>query len=465
MTDRLGIVVISIGLLIGAAIPLVAWAGNTKVYLFIPFVMISLLVAFLRPAWALWFIGVWIHFQHLLTHDLGLIPRAGTWLDEGILLLLLIRMIFVVIRRNKWFRTPVEPLFWAFLSLGIVSSLANRVQPVHAVLGLRSLLQYIVFFYIVLNSGFKEIDLKIFVQILFTIVLLQVPVAFAQFLRTRSAFEPDRVYGTLALGWGNHLGLYLAAFVCLFLGIYRITKTRRYLIASLLSGFGMVLTSSRAALWFLLPCLLFMFGRELLARPALFARVISILVVIAVSIGVYYAEKPGGLEAGLQEIKPDQLFREQMDIYYSPGRIRYLIIGWELLWTEAASPLIGVGPSRFSSGAGDYLRAPLLERVTYGAYSTKIPSQIVAIGVEYGMLGLIIAVGMYFVLIVQNEWLFRSLSDPFWKGIALGMRGLLILALLGAWTENIWEVQPFAYIPWFFASATFLKNSFKERGH
>jgi hypothetical protein len=131
------------------------------------------------------------------------------------------------------------------------------------------------------------------------------------------------------------------------------------------------------------------------------------------------------------------------------GRLYYS--GWIAERMAARGPAalgLGVGPSRFSSSAGAWLRAPLLEEATRGGHSPIIPGQVIATLSEYGLLGgatfaWLVLAG---VALAWRAW--RAAPDGLPGGLRRGVFAAALFLVVGTPLENVWELPHVAWLAW-----------------
>lgn len=413
---------------------------------------------FWYPVFALYLIAFWNPFQYYLTKNTGLLPSWSIWLEDLSVYLLFLVTLVVIIRKNGRVRTTsVDPWILMFLAIATVSTIYNYVNPIYVAAGLRSQLQYVLLFLVIVNLDFSETTLKRFFLISLSIALLQAPVSVAQFLQEGvGRYNPDAVFGTFAWGYANIVGYYLLIFVLVLAGLGMTAKhySRLYFLSALVLLVPIILTSSRATIFFFLIGMVLLLGKRLFSKRVLITFPI-LVIALAIFVMIYYGNRLGDAQT---ELDPRKLVAEQLDNVNSPGRLRYLEITYNLMKNDAATLLVGFGPGTYASTAGTGLRAPLLVKVTENNYSPNIQSQAVAVLGEYGLLGTAVLVCMYITVLLMMFRASVKLTDPFWKGIAVGMRAVSVVFILGIFTERLWEIQPIPYYYWFFAAAVYLAS-------
>lgn len=408
---------------------------------------------------AFYFIAIWNPLQYFFTRHLGVLPLYARWFDDAAVLLLAIFATIKILKtRGKSPRLLSFFLVFSFLTLAIISSIANEISMNEFIAGLRPQLMYIVFFYSIIILDYSEKTLKTFFALSTIMALVQLPVGLYQFIqRGVGVFNPDFVFGTFAMGWANILSHYLLIFVFIFLGL-AVNKSKYrsgYVLMVILLVFGLILTGGRASIFFLLIGTAIIFRNNLLNKKVLSSLIIFVVVTI-IFLNFYYNQRPITLQT---ELNLKGLLSEQLNHLTSPGRLHYLFYTWELIQQNWGSFLWGFGPASYASTAGSALNARLLLQATEGAYSPFIQSQIVAVLGEYGLLGTVLLFAIHIHSMLGLLRFGKVLKSKFWGGVYKGFIALSCYYIfLGVWVEKIWETQPIPYYYWFFAASLYLMS-------
>ncbi len=370
----------------------------------------------------LYVVAFWLPLQYLPTRALHLLPLGFIWLDDAALVLAAVLAGALAATGDRArLRTPLDIPVAACVAVGVASAAMNRVSPAHLVLGLRGPLQHVLAFYALWYLRPPRRHLIRLAGLSLALALVQVPVTVVQFLATRTAMSRDLVYGTFWAGASNSIAYYLLFFILPLLGLAAARPEQRRALAAagaLLVPF--VLASSRGAL------------------------------AGALGLGLFYAYKPaieGHEIAG--ELSPRRFYIEQWNRDKGMGRLYYARwIAERMAGRGPATLALGVGPSRFSSSAGSYLRPPLLDEATAGGHSPMIPGQLVATFSEYGFLGLLafgwlVASG---ILLARRSWA----ADPGAPdaGLRRGLYAATLFLVVGMPLENVWELPHVAVLAW-----------------
>ncbi len=400
----------------------------------------------------LYVVAFWLPLQYLPTRTLHLLPLGFIWIDDAALVLAAaVAFALTATGDRARLRTPLDLPVAACIAVGVASAVLNRVSPTHLALGLRGPLQPVLTFYALWCLRPPARHFARLAALSLALALLQVPVTLVQFLATRTAMSRDLVYGTFWAGASNSIAYYLLFFILPLLGLAAARPERRrslFAVAALLVPF--VLASSRGAL-LILPLLALVATWPVLRhRPRALRGVAALVVVAGLGLALFYAYKPaieGHEIAG--ELSPRRFYIEQWNRDKGMGRLYYS--RWIALRMAARGPAalaLGVGPSRFSSSAGSYLRASLLEEATRGGHSPIIPGQLTATFSEYGLVGLaafawLVGTG---ILLARRSWAADPGSPE--AGLRRGIYAAALFLVLGTVMENVWELPHVAVLAW-----------------
>ncbi len=399
----------------------------------------------------LYLVAFWLPLQYLPTRTLHVLPLAFIWLDDVALAGAVALGALLAWRRHPArLRSPLDVPVALCIAAGVASAVVNHVSPGHLLLALRGPLEPVLAFYVIWLLRPPRRHLLALAALSLGLALLQVPVTLAQFALTRSDMSRDLVFGTFWIGASNSMAFYLLFFLLPLVALAAARPERRaplYAAAALMVPF--VLSSSRGAL-LILPLLVLAAVWPQLRRPAGLSGLAALVLAAAVGLGLFYAYKPvieGSEDA--RELSPRRFWIEQWNRDRGMGRLYYARwIGERMAARGGPALALGVGPSRFSSSAGAFLRAPLLDEATKGGHSPIIPGQLLATVSEYGLLGAL-----------PFLWLMAAgigLAHGAWKGSPSGeagavRRGLFaasLFLLAGTVLENVWELPHVAMLAW-----------------
>jgi hypothetical protein len=391
----------------------------------------------------LYLVAFWLPLQYLPTRTLGLLPLGFVWVDDFALLVAALLGAAHALRVGP---SRLRSSLWAPLvgcaAVGIASALANGVGGQATVLCLRGPLQPVLAYFALKTLEPSLRDLRRLGLLCLGLALLQAPVAAVQFAVTRDEMSRDFVFGTFWKGASNSMAYYLFFFILPLAALA--SEGRRWalsLAAVLLVPF--VLASSRGAYLCLPPLLIVAIWPALRARRRTLYGLAALGAAAAIAFGLFYAYKPkieGSEIAG--ELNPWRLVIEQFDRQKGMGRLYYARWAGERM-AERGLPgeLLGLGPAAFSSAAGAYLGAPLLAEATRGGHSPIVPGQLIAIGSELGLAGLL-AFGWLVLAGLRNA------GGASRAGLTRGLFAATLFLIPGTVLENVWELPHVATLAW-----------------
>lgn len=414
---------------------------------------------------------LWAQVQYLFTTYLGLFSHPAVWLDELLLVFVFLGlMASIVIKKRSWVRTPIDISMLSIVLLSIASSIAGSVPPHIAILSLRGLLQYVLLFYVLINSDLSEKRFKLLIGILIFISLLHIPFALTQFLSSggvTTVYIPDVAFGLYGPGQNNLMGVYLLMTISILIGMVIYSGKRRalWMWIMILLLIPLILSMSRQS-YYLLPVLLLWMFRQDLRRhlKVKFAIVVLLSGLLLGGIWLYSQVVEEGKVLDLPTIR--RILDSQLQVSGNVGgRIGYLLLGYDTLQRHALSPLLGVGPGMFSSSTGVFFQPPLLRKVLlqHNALWISSHSQVTSVMTEYGFLGIFLFGILFYKLYAMNRKIFRKAEDSFWKGISMGLDACIFVFVVGAFMGNVWEVQYIAVVFWMLAGILF--SVAKRRGY
>jgi hypothetical protein len=403
---------------------------------------------------------LFVPLQYILTAPLGeTISNYAVLLDEFTLLIITCAwMAGNISRKGKiWTRTPIDVPLFLFIFVGFLSTILNGAPFFKAMFGIRQHVQYALIFYAIVNLNPPRSFIRGLLLISLAIAAIQLPIMIGQWDITeiilREQDAPDIFVGTMGKGGANAVGFFLLIHIGFLLGLFE-TGDRRYprsflLLFSLYLLIPFVMCGSRIGLVIFPVFILWLFYKDI-RRPQY--AVAGLILVGIMIVGCLYYVKNMLAEWGLTYSLETNISAETNP--RKAGRIAYYGIGWDVLHTQSASPLIGTGPGTYSSYAARRFEPPLAQAYIYRTspgVEHLIDSQIIATGVEYGYLGLV----LFYVIILQFWRMtiraYRTTEDTFWKGISKGYVATLMVATFVTPVINVWEIQYFAYYLWMWA--------------
>lgn len=397
----------------------------------------------------------------LLPEPLGNVSRYVT---EAILLVTLLALVGDRLFTGKpWKRTPLDVPLLLFVGAGILSAAVNSVPSIVAVLGMRSLLRYVLVYYLVTQIGFNDKTTRRLVFGIVGTALVVVGLGFAQaiigqplsdiltvpettlgetVLRNISTVREARgtyIYSTL--GRYDLLGLYTALILLLLLALYIHYPRRRALLVLPIMAVSvcLMLTMSRQS-WMVLysGLVAWVFVRRnvklasILIMAPLFLTALAMLLPHLVR---YYSSL---------EIHEASILNRLLELYspmyldisaYSGGRLDMILhIGPRIL--EKAW-LFGFGPGRFGSLTANLFGFSAAEFLAMPEDRLRLLNDVNWITVlgQFGLLGTA-TYALMLATIFRFGWrVYRRSTDPLTMSIALAslgsVAGLVLAGFLG----------------------------------
>lgn len=423
--------------------------------------LLMLIICFWKPLVAVWVILFWVPIQYLPTKAFQILPQNAVWVDEvvvvGLALAAFMRIAFI---RTKYKPTPVDLPLLGFIIIGAISTLLNGVSPIVAIMGLRGVLQFPLLYYAILNFNFSDKALRLIIWTIIITALIQIPTTLIQlviFMSHPTTGINDEMYGTFGPRNSNSLGWMLSFVAFILVGLIKYGERNfrnKYIAILFLTLIPFILASSRAS-YFFLPGILLWIHRRQIFRSAKEATLYGGLTFVLIcGIFLYYNLS----QEEISHISPYRIWKEQTEFQQSSGRLLFYPIAWDAYRRYAFNSLTGTGPGTFTSYTGQFFNTEPYQAVGYifeqfELIQSSVNSQLIATGGEFGPLGLI----FYFLALIKLYQLAKkveksSTSDPFWKGVAVGLRGCLIFFSAATVIGNVWETQQVAYYLWLIAA-------------
>lgn len=407
------------------------------------------------PKTCIYIIVIWVPIQYWLTKDLQLLPIYFVWIDEFLLVVLTALWLYrVLLYKEEFVKNPINmPILW-FLIIGIISGIINQVDPIQTVLGIRGVFQYAMIFYAIINLKLEEDFLK-------KLVFISLAIAIGQFFISIYQAQAagwhvfgskglDLIYGTMSKGGANGLGYFtlMNIFNVMGLILYKKGSKLHYYAFLFLLYVPLLLSSARMAYFILIVFFVILMISNIIPLK----KYIHFLLPIAVLIlGLIFFVNKGGGPTKQAYFSFKQMFQMEMDMQ-RVGRLGFYPVAYDVLTDTKLGPLIGRGPGNFSSYTGYRYKSPLL----FDLFGTTLKegrtyhSQIIATTVEFGFLGIIVFFFIIYRFYKIRNLVYNSTQSMFWKGIAVGFSGLLLIFVIPTIIANIWEVQYIALYFWLY---------------
>lgn len=415
-----------------------------------------LALVMMNPRVAIFLLILWVPFQYLLSSQapdpsisvllaFNILPRQAVWLDEIILFGLVLFLAARMVRARSWRRTPIDIFVLFFIIWGLGSSVVNSVPPLNVVLGFRSILQYVLLYYVLVNLSFEEKYLKFLVILILSIGLIQVPFSIYEFLVTGRA--GDTAFGTLGTGGTGNLGHLLTMLMAVLLGLARfdIARRSRYLAMFFALMVPLVFASAKFSYYAAVVIFLWM------ARGSL-KTLMAIFLVSCLLAGTVYLTSHVLSGEETTQLLPEYLLTRQASTRYDQYGIT-----WEIIKDYAPNPAIGLGPGAYVSSAGWYFNARFYQlymekRGLLGSNIEAGLADIATVGAEYGLIGLAFFLAILIALYQMGRHVYAHVTGNFWKGVTFGFQGTVLFFGLGAIPGQAWQSQPVAMTFWVLAA-------------
>jgi len=264
------------------------------------------------------------------------------------------------------------------------------------------------------------------------------------FARTGAFLLADEAVGLMGPSGAHKLGYFAGTLLLAYLGFFRERVLRQKLLVASLAAI-VIISSTRAALFYIPLAVTGLFWRDLWRHRRV--RAYWVGTVLALSLMLWgYLKLP---ETGGATLRPTTLYHQQMrgmlgGRYTRIGFLRYT---WNLLQGENSVPW-GVGPGWYTSKTASRLGAPYHESLPLGVDATL--SQVTTILGEYGLVGSLLIALIYASLYRHVSRVSRRSAHPYLRGISAATAGSLIFYAMSTFSNNVFEIQQVAIIPWLF---------------
>ena len=456
--------------------------------------LVALIFLFYNPKVCIVLLTLWIPFRNLLVGGVGkrfegydafaILPEPVKYLDTyllGILTIIWISRNFFY--REPYIKTPMDLPILIFISLASVSAIGNLVNPIVAITGVRTFLQFALFYYAVVQLKLEEGFLKKIVILYIGLAMIQTPVSVYNYLSVSSQTESMELLGDSTIGTfkggTNLLAHYQGMMMIIVLGLIKFNPKKMFIYILIFISFmiSFFTASGRGAIYLFPLAAIFVLNLELkkigdFVRSNfqlffIFTCIISFLTISGIMYK-YYGEN-------LEKLSPSLLYENFMleDEMYNgmySGRNTSYRFAWNDLMKESFSPFLGVGSGMWLSNTGKFFEVPLYLKYNlsgsdadyYYGLESALATDLPVLLTEFGFLG-VIAFGFIFFKIFKNFKEGVSLfDDPFWKGISAGSVGVLIMITLASIAERTLESIFIQYLLWFFTGVIYQMRLIKE---
>jgi hypothetical protein len=409
-------------------------------------------------------------FQDLLLYfhkyDLSLIAKCDLF-DEIIFSLIVFNVIFLCLSRSSVALTPIDIFIVCFLLYFLFLIIYQEVPLEFSIFSIRDTFYYVMFFYIFIQIGMSRKTISILVKWLFRLAWIQFVILLVQWAlyvsETGSFFIEDAATGFMGPSGAHKLGYFSGTLLLAYTGLYRYKVVRNRVIFLVLMS-TIVITSSRSAFLYLPVALSLLFLRDMWKSWKKFFIWFSLIFACLVAFFTYQ------MLADKATMDPVFLYHQQSKGKLSDGsytRFGFLKYTWDVL-SDNDAIVMGLGPGFYLSKTAKTLGSPsfrTLESDDLKIDTTK--SQMALTFGEYGLLGCFIVLGFYLKLYIYAGRIIKiDYLDPFLYGMAFATRGMIIYFLMCTFSNNIFEIQQVAILPWLFGAFTvILKNKINNSSH
>ncbi|RMD92468.1 MAG: hypothetical protein D6813_05850, partial [Calditrichaeota bacterium] len=348
--------------------------------------------------------------------------------------------------------TSIDKWFLILACLALIGSLVNEMNPIVSVLGFRNFFKYIVMFYVLVNINLEEKFLKNMLRLLIFIALVQIPVTIVEW---RIYGTGDNVVGTLGSHTTGIMAIFLAFTASFMIGFYMHTGKIMHLLTIILLFIPIILGSGRFGFLLIPAAVIFsvLFGGKISIKKVIKSTLLSFIVFVTMFCAVKVHDKI--VDRG-----------DFYELLTSPERMYLYTTGYakggRLNRTEAiifAGHLISQSPVKFLLGYGPGNASPSYFSNFEGALETQYKGlrvrgvQLSWVMLEFGILGLLFFLLIYFYLFRENQTLYFQTQDSFWKSISIGYNGIIFAYLVSIVYTSVWVSDVTAFSFWLISAS------------
>ena len=458
--NQLKVLIGFVGLAVVAA--LLAYSVSGERYSLMTFLLaaIGFVIVFPFPKLAVVFVVIFAQFQYLFTGYLGtlislpVLPVFFQWLDDIVLLALLMNLVFTKLIKGR--DEPMEkapgllPLALLFL-VGLISARLNGVPFIIGLIGQRYVFEMVVLYLAIVNLDFDERYLRGIVYLLLGIGVFQAVMGGIEFVDSYhmyAAGNHDIVQGTWGGGSANNLGIF---FLCLAAIVLARMRERWIVRRAVLLGVFvvlLVLTSSRTGI-VLMPLVFFFIFREKLKNPKYWVTTSIALIFLVGSLIFYYKNTQAEVS---RDLGADEFEFQIM------GRTGVIPVLQDALDVNSIFPPLGAGPGTYLSELGQRRSSEFHLYVLYRLAQTQqvawafIQASYAVLWMEYGIVGLLLFGAVLWRLFYFAWKEEKNIQSPFWKDYFRALQAILVTYALVGGILAIWtQFQMNVYL-WLFAA-------------
>ena len=433
--------------------------------------MTGLIYMTLTPVWWLMFLAIAIMIAIFISNKVGIliilatlfvfhwlfgvfraIPKEITWLPDVIILIMAAKILYLQAKKNRWENSPIDLIILSILLLGIISAVYNNVTVVTLLFGFRKFFKYTLMFFILRNIEQDSQFYRSFLIVLFILALLQIPVTIVQaiYFGTIGRDIADNISGTLGGNATGAMALFMSFVISMMMGFY--TQTKRIVFILLSAGFliPIILGSGQFGLLIapIAALICWILGRPFTLKNMLKIPLIISVIIMLVLPGINYhdARYKGNMTKFLKS--PAELYTLNIQNRKEGtfGRFQVIDVAHQLLFEHIPSTIVGFGPGNASqSYFSEY--SGRLDKEYHGFKIWGI--QYTATILEYGFLGLILFLLLFFQLWRINRRFYHQTQSQFWKAISVGYNGVLFVYIVGSFYNPVWYYDILSFTFWF----------------
>ncbi len=443
--------------------------------MFILGAMTGLIYMTLTPIWWLVFLGIAIMLAVFTNNQTGvlmilatlfifhwlfgvfkIIPKEITWLPDVIILVMTSKFLYLQANRRKWQSTPIDYAILVIIIFGLFSAIYNNVSLVTIMFGFRKFFKYTLMFFILRNIEHHGKFYRFFLVSLFVLALVQIPVTIVQAITfgTVGKDVADKVSGTLGWKATGAMALFMSFTMSMMMGFYTQTKKTIYLLLCIAFIIPIILGSGQFG-FIIAPIavvICWLLGNRMTLTNTLKIPLFLIIMAMFIIPGINYHDSryKGNLSKFLTSPTEVYSLNIQKRKEGTFGRFEVIDVAHQLLLENLPQLLIGFGPGNASeSYFSDY--SGQLEKKYPGLKIWGI--QYTATILEYGFLGLLLFLLMFYYLWRANRKFYFQSEAPFWRAISVGYNGVLFTYLAGCLYNPAWYYDILAFTFWFISAA------------
>ncbi len=429
----------------------------------------------LTPMWWLVFLGMAILIAVFVSNRVGffiiittlfifnwlfgvlrVIPKEITWLPDVILIILTAKVAFLQAGEKRFKGTPIDTAVLAIIMVGITSAMYSTVSPVTVILGFRNFFKYVLMFYILRNIEPNERFYRLFLTLLFIFAVVQIPVTIVQALYYGNIGEDiaDNVSGTLGWRTTGAMAIFMGFFASILTGLFVRQRKLIFLLLGASCFIPVILGSGLFGFYIIPPailiCLIYGYPKTLRNFFKLIALIGTMAFLIWTSINFHDHLYQGKLAETIRS--PRKFYRFNLNYRKEGtfGRFQVIKVANDLLSQHLPYLVIGFGPGNASDSFFSQYKGRL-EKQFQGRKIAGV--QMTAIILEFGYLGLVLFLYLFYRLLKINAIFYKNTSSDYWKAISIGYNGMVFCYIAGIFYNPAWFFDVLAFTFWFISAA------------